>query len=121
MEPELEKLRRFCMTVALILITYVLAGVKVDISKSISVMGLPLMMSRPELIPAGLVIASVYNTIRFWYYALIAKRSPRKRRHLFLIHFERQTAGKYLTRKVISQETLNSFRERLGTTFPEFP
>lgn len=80
MEPELEKLRRFCMAVALVLITYVLAGVNIDTSKSVSVLGLPLHISRPELIPIGLIIASVYSTVRFSYFAFLLRRSPANKR-----------------------------------------
>jgi hypothetical protein len=111
MEPELEKLRRFCMVIALVLITYVFAGVKVDVSKTITVLGLPLSLSRPELIPIALIIASVYNTLRFYYYGFLLRRSPAKKRR------DLEVLGNH---GVVDREFVREFREDLENSFPQF-
>ena len=75
-EPGIEKLRRFALAVGLILLTYSLAGISMKPDSEISVIGLTFKVSRPELLPVGLVIASLYSMIRFYYYGFMLKKSP---------------------------------------------
>ena len=75
-EPDLEKLRRFSLMVALIVLTYSLAGITMVPDSNISVVGLTFKVSRPSLLPIGLVIASLYVMIRFYYYGFMLKKSP---------------------------------------------
>ena len=123
MEPsDLEKLRRFCLAIALILITYVLAGVRVDSSKTVSLLGLPLTILRPELIPIGLIIASVYSTARFWYYGFMLRSSPRKTRKRFLAEFrsDPNKPGTYHAR-LTSQHQSDWIQEQFEKVLPQFP
>lgn len=75
-EPDMEKLRRFSLVVALIMLTYSLAGITMLPDSNISVVGLTFKVSRPGLLPIGLVIASFYAMVRFYYYGFMLKKSP---------------------------------------------
>ena len=75
-EPRLERLRRFSLTIALILLTYSLAGISLKPDSEIAIIGLTFKVARPSLLPIGLVIASVYATLSFYYYAFMLKKSP---------------------------------------------
>jgi hypothetical protein len=74
--PDIEKLRRFALTVALIILTYSVAGISLKPDSEISVMGLTFEVSRPGWLPAGLVIASICAMMRFYYYGFMLKKSP---------------------------------------------
>jgi len=75
-EPDIEKLRRFSLVVALIILTYSVAGISLSPDAAISVIGLTFKVSRPGLLPIGLVMASIYAVIRFYYYGFMLKKSP---------------------------------------------
>lgn len=95
-EPDIEKLRRFSLVIALITLTYSVAGISLTPNAGISVIGLAFKVSRPDLLPIGLVIASFYVMIRFYYYGFMLKKSPfRVRRNLIdsLHCYERQYLG----------------------------
>jgi hypothetical protein len=79
-EPDLQKLRRFALAVALIVLTYSVAGIRLEPDCEISVIGMTFKVSRPELLPIGLVIASVFTTLRFYYYGFMLKKSPYRSR-----------------------------------------
>lgn len=73
-KPDLEKLRRFALTIALILIGYMVAGVRVK--DEVQAAGLGLRILRPELVPLALVLASAFVALRFCFYAFV-RRSRR--------------------------------------------
>lgn len=75
-EPNLEKLRRFALAVGLITLTYSVAGISLTPDAGISVLGMTFKVSRPGLLPVGIVIASLYAIIRFYYYGFMLKKSP---------------------------------------------
>ena len=75
-KPDIEKLRRFSLVVALITLTYSIAGISLAPDPGISVIGLTFKVSRPALLPIGLVMASIYAMIRFYYYGFMLKKSP---------------------------------------------
>lgn len=120
--PDLDKLRRFSLTTALILITYVSAGVDVDTIHAVSILGLPLMIRRPNLIIIGLIIASLYGTARYWYYAFLHKPSPRKRRRRFLKNFT-PSGQPDLYRGAVPMTTdeIAPLKRELPDIFPELP
>jgi len=80
-EPDIEKLRRFSLIVALITLTYSVAGISLVPNPSISVIGLTFKVSRPGLLPISFIIASIYAVIRFYYYGFMLKKSPYRVRH----------------------------------------
>jgi hypothetical protein len=99
-EPDLEKLRRFSLTVALLILTYSVASISLEPNSGISIIGLTFKVSRPDLLPIGLIVASIYGTISFYYYGFMLKKSPyRVRRGVLdgLYCFERP----YITGKKI--------------------
>lgn len=75
-EPDLEKLRRFSLTIALIVLTYAVAGISLEAESKLSVSGLSFKVTRPELLPIGLVLASLYGLVRFYYYGFMLHKSP---------------------------------------------
>jgi len=82
-EPDIEKLRRFSLVVALIILTYSLAGITLLPDVNVSIVGLTFKVSRPSLLPIGLVVASLYALVRFYYYGFMLKKSPyRVRRNI---------------------------------------
>ena len=76
MTPDLQKLRRFALAIALVLITYSLAGVELQIDSEIRPFGLPFKIARPELLPIGLMVASLYALLLFWYYGVMRVATP---------------------------------------------
>jgi hypothetical protein len=84
--PDVTKLRRFALTVGLLLFTYSLAGVRLETSAKITPFGFPFLISRPDLLGIGLVLASVYSAARYWYYALMAGISPARARRRLLVN-----------------------------------
>jgi hypothetical protein len=80
MNPDLEKLRRFALAIGLILITYSLAAVKLDMGATIEPLGFPLKVNRPEYLDSGLVIASLWGMGRFLYYGVWKTESPPRKR-----------------------------------------
>ena len=80
MTPDIERLRRFSLVIALILISYAAAGVDLERGAKVLVFGLPFVIRRPELLPLGLMLASAYALARFYYYGLMLSHSPQRRR-----------------------------------------
>lgn len=70
-DVSLSKIRRFALIIALILITYSIAGVKLDVPAKMQPLGIPLIIERPDLIAIGLVIASLYSIFKFVYYGMV--------------------------------------------------
>ena len=82
-EPNLEKLRRFSLVIALVIITYSIAGISLDPDSKVSVIGVAFKVAKPELLPTGLIIASLYGMVSFYYYGFMLKKCPfRVRRDL---------------------------------------
>ncbi len=85
MYPEqFLKLRRFSLAVGVILFSYVIAGFRVKEEFELPGFLGAFEIGRPELIPIGLVIASIWGLVRFWYYGLMIELAPwRHRRKIF--------------------------------------
>ena len=75
MNVDLDKARRFALVVGLLLITYATA-IEFDASRTINPLGLPFKVVKPELLPIGLVLASVFSALRFAYYGYLATPNP---------------------------------------------
>lgn len=78
MAPDLEKLRRFALAAGLVLITYILAGIQLEQEAKVAPLGIPFTIKRPELVPIGLVLASLFGMLRFYYYGFMLSKSPAK-------------------------------------------
>ncbi len=79
-EPDLQKLRRFALSIGLILITYGLAGVRFVPGETVRPLGLPLEISDPGMVPIGLFLASIYSAARFFYYGVLMSETPLRKR-----------------------------------------
>ena len=80
--PDIVRLRRFSLTVGLILLAFAIAGQ--DFSSyeaSLGPIRLPLVLT-PLLIAVSLVLASLYSTARYGYYSLVLTVSPMRARRL---------------------------------------
>jgi hypothetical protein len=118
--PNLEKLRRFSLTTALILITYVSAGLNINPSQAVALFGVPITIRRPNLIIVGVMIAAAYGTIRYVYYAFFHRRSPRKCRKRFLSKFEpTQQPGVYRAKLAFTTNEIEILKGELPGIFPE--
>lgn len=85
-DPEISRLRRFCLGLALVVLTWGLAGVSLDPDAHIQPFGLPFRISRPDLLPLGLALGALYAMARYYYYALMLGPSPYRRRRDLLNH-----------------------------------
>src|SRR5258707_863194 len=86
--PDIAKLRRFSLTVALILLALILADVKVEVPLRVSPLGVPLIINRPDLLTVSLAIAAIYSTLRFVYYGMFVSPSPMRARRDLLSRTE---------------------------------
>ncbi len=77
--PDLRKIRRFALAVSLVLITYGLA-LEFDSTQGVQPLGLPFKVVKPELLPIGLMLASLYGAVRFWYFGCLLTDSPSRMR-----------------------------------------
>lgn len=118
--PNIEKLRRFSLTTALILITYVSVGLNIDTLQAIALFGVPIRIARPSLVIVGVMIAAAYGTVRYVYYAFFHRRSPRKSRKRFLRKFEpTQQPGVFRAKSALSMHEIKILKRELSGVFPE--
>lgn len=82
-QAHIEKLRRFALAMGLIVLTWAVAGISLAAGATVTVLGIPFRVSRPELLPFGFAAAAVYGALRYHYYAIMLATSPyRLRRDL---------------------------------------
>jgi len=60
----------------LVLLGFSLAGISLKPSSTIDLFGISLLLSRPQLFPYVLLIATLYGLLRFYYYGLLVTKSP---------------------------------------------
>ena len=84
MKPDIQKLRRFCLAVALLLLTYSLAVVEFAAPLEIRPLGIPIVVEQPLLLPIALVLASIYSTLRFYLFAIAATTTPWRGRAMIM-------------------------------------
>jgi len=97
MDIDLEKLRRFCLTSALVLTTYLWADITLATNQAVTILGVPMTVKRSDLLPAGLAMACLLGALRFIYYGFLRTDSPyriRRDRMNRLIAFSGSTPGK---------------------------
>ena len=76
MERDLVKLRRFALAIGLILITYVLAEVRIGPQPKWAPLGIEFIIGNPKLIPIGLAFASLYQGLSFLFYGMLRIDPP---------------------------------------------
>lgn len=92
--PDLQRLRRFALASALALLTYTLAAITLDPEATVSPLGVRFRIGRPELLPVGLALATLYGMIRFYYYGMMLGTSPYRKRRDVLDSLAESTADK---------------------------
>ncbi len=85
--PDIEKLRRFCLMSSLVASSYFLAGISINMDKPIPILGLPIKISNPENIKVALLLMCIYGSLRYFYYAMMLKDSPHRKRMNILQQF----------------------------------
>ena len=81
--PDLDKLRKFALLAALLLVSYTAAGIRLEPGAKASLFGIPFTITTPDLLSLGLVLLSVYGLLRYYYYGHMLSSSPyRKRKDL---------------------------------------
>ena len=137
--PDIDKLRRFSLVVALILLTYSISGISLKPDSVILVMGFPMNVARPELLPIGFVITSMCLIVRFYYYGFMLNKSPsRFRRDAIKKLYLGKRLGKGKINRLLGhfsfgqiknvdssiydedQNKVESFVERFPNIFPKF-
>jgi hypothetical protein len=78
--PDIEKLRRFSLVIALVIIFYSIAGISLDVNTKASILGIPFVIKNPDLLLIGFLIASIYGLARFYYYGIMLSDSPHRER-----------------------------------------
>lgn len=76
MDSELSKLRRFALTIGLILLLYALAGIQLSNPPTVHPLGISLAITRPWIFDWVLIVASIYGSFRYWYHGFVLQFSP---------------------------------------------
>lgn len=124
--PELTKLRRFALATGLVLLSYSVAGIELKPGAEASLFGVPFVIIRPELLPFGLVLASVYGLLRFYYYGLMLSDSPYRYRKDLLSKLQvkdqtgRYKGSVYKTASESDREHLERQTKTIIEAFPKF-
>ena len=84
MKPDLERLRRFSLTMGLLVFTYAAAGISLRDDATVAPFGIPFVIERTEFLPIGLAVGSAYSAFRFWYFGVALSASPFTRRMTLL-------------------------------------
>lgn len=130
-DVDLTKLRRFSLAIGLLLLTWTVAGLELDTAESIKALGLPLKVSRADLLPIALVLGSLYGLIRFYYYSFMLGTSPYRTRRNLLASVENlnQERIRHLLpffrpsvfeRKALSSDSANQMKKDFENAFPKF-
>lgn len=121
MFPDLQKLRRFALAIGLVLITYSVAAVELDVEGVVRPLGVPLKINQPGLLGLGLALASLYSLVRFWHYGTMAQMTPSKQRWSSL---NRAGIGRRFgaTKELyVSEPEREEFVENFRPLFPQVP
>ena len=117
-EPDLQKLRRFALAIGLVLITYSIA-LEFDPGEGVRPLGLPFKVVRPELLPIGLILASVYGAVRFWYYGTMKGESPARHRQRLVGKEGFDSQFRANRTIVITEEQRKEFTDQFQKFFPK--
>ena len=115
-QPDLEKIRRFALAVGLILITYFAAVVEPTPPVIFSVLGINFKIMSPKYISIGLILASLYGSIRFLFYGIFINRTPSQIRKSMLTNVTIDNPNMYMLR--IEPEDKNKVLNELSYAFP---
>jgi len=121
-----DQIRKFCLTMALILITFVLADIAIGQKVEIKPYDLPLEIRRTDLLPVGIAIACFVSMLRFIYYGLLLGISPYRKRLNILRRWNLLLEGQgvYLFRpyeiRNVGEIEIDAFNNTIAGAFPRF-
>jgi len=116
--PDLQKLRRFALIIGLVLISYSLAGVELKQNEPFTPLGLPLVISRPNLVPIALILASVYTAARFFFYGVLIAGTPKRRLEELTQQLEQRVNKVQLAWTQEEIEKIEDIKEALKSVVP---
>ena len=119
--PDLYRLRRFALAVGLVLFTYSLAAVELDMGETIRPLGVPLTVNSPEWLGIGLAVASLYALARFWYYGMATTTTPAAKRRSRLGELGVTRRYKIDNSWRAFPSDLRSQRDLVADVFPRIP
>lgn len=114
--PDLTKIRRLSLVASIVLITLILAKVKLSTPAIISPLGIPLMITKPDVLYVGLSLVSIFSTLRYIYYGMIIKASPMQARKLLL-------SGKLVNARTYGaslNDFINDVKQEVSRYFPPY-
>ena len=80
LSPDLGRLRKFALLVGVLVLTWALAGISLAADSPVSLFGIPFQITRGELLPVGIGLASLYAMVRYYYYGMMLGTSPYRMR-----------------------------------------
>ena len=86
--PEFEKLKSVALLSSLVASIYFLSGITINLDRPIPILGIPVSISEPKYIDIGLLVISVYASLRYLYYGLMRLDSPARKRNNLLRGFK---------------------------------
>jgi hypothetical protein len=116
--PDLEKQRRFALTLGLLVIAYFSAVVKPEAPLTFELLGAKLSIARPDLLPLALVLAAVYAALRFLYYACLIERTPWQVRRQMLADMRPKEDGNTFEYGLRDTQQVEPFVKELAAVFP---
>lgn len=81
MLADIERLRKFALVAALALLGYIASGVTLEAGAKVLILGIPFVISKPEMLPLILILASFYGLARYFYYGVMLNKTPYRRRN----------------------------------------
>jgi len=115
--PDSKSIRKFTLFIGFVLLGITIAGIKICENEAITILGISIKITRPNLLPLVIAIISIYSTIRFIYYEMVIRPSPlrAKRRLIRGSRVDTSTNPKNL------EELYNQVTEEVHRYFPRVP
>lgn len=115
--PDLQRRRRLSLVLGLILMTYSLAAIQLDVNETIDPLGIPLKIANPDLLGIGLALATLYAMLRYFYYDLVCSLSPYRFRKV-LMEEETESEETDYRYRLFPGEPRNEVITQLNMHFP---
>lgn len=74
--PDHKSMRRFTLAVGLLLLSCSIAGLSLEPDHIVKLIGIPLRLSYPQLLPYVLLAAAIYGLLRYYYYFILLSKTP---------------------------------------------
>ena len=117
---DLARIRRFSLLMGVLLISYVLAGIRIKPGETFEAYGFSWEILRPELLPIGLALGSLYGLISYTMNAFVFRRSPRRQRASALRSLSKSDRENetWYSESFTAREAVDVFGSRLMELFP---